>query len=80
MKKIIRTVNVEVKDKRHINLTSKTFILGKRKKSKNVRTQNQVKDGTKIRKNENVIQNDNYDFEVERYPKNKKPKFEKPKI
>ena len=61
----------EVKDRRYRNQPTKNILLGLRDEPKSLRTQYQVQNETQIRGNEKVIKNDNDQFVVKNYLKNK---------
>ena len=74
---------VEVKDYRYkIHPTEKKIILRKRDPPTSLRTQYQVQNDTKIRRNQKVIKNDNDQLIVKNYPKNKtkQPIIQQPKL
>ena len=62
---------VEVKDHRHKIHPTENIILRKRDPPTSFRTQYQVQNETKIRRNQKVIKNDNDRLIVKNYPKNK---------
>ena len=62
---------VEVKDHRHKIHPTENIILRKRDEPKSLRTQYQVQNETKIRRNQKVIRNDDNHLIVKNYPKNK---------
>ena len=62
---------VEVKDKRYKIHPTENIILRKRDEPKSLRTQYQVQNETKIRRNQKVIKNDNDQLLVKNHPKNK---------
>ena len=64
---------VEVKDNRYKIHPTENIILRKRDPPTSLRTQYQVQNETKIRRNQKVIKNDNYELVVKNYPKNKQP-------
>ena len=68
---------VEVKDHRYKIHPTENIILRKRDPPTSLRTQYQVQNETKIRRNQKVIKNDNDQLEVENYPKNKHPIIQK---
>ena len=68
---------VEVKDNRYRIHPSENIILRKRDPPKSLRTQYQVQNETKIRRNQKVIKNDNNQLIVKNYPKNKQPIIQK---
>ena len=73
---------VEVKDHRHRIHPTEIIILRKRDPPTSLRTQYQIQNETRIRKNQEVVEN-NGKLEVKIYPKNKQPiqqqqKFEPP--
>ena len=63
---------VEVKDHRNIIHPTEKTILRFRDEPKSLRTQYQVRNCTHIKKNQNVIKDDNDELIVKSYPKNKK--------
>ena len=75
MKYINRGFYVEVKDKRYNIHATESIILRKRDPPLSLRTQYQVQSKTQLRKNQQVIGNDNNQSEVKTYPKNQQPKF-----
>ena len=64
---------VEVKDHRYKIHPSENIILRIRDPPKSLRTQYQVQNETKIRRNQKVIKNDDDELLVKLYPKNKQP-------
>ena len=62
---------VEVKDHRFKIHPTENIILRKRDEPKSLRTQYQIQNDTKIRRNQKVIKNDNNQLIVKNYPKNK---------
>ena len=64
---------VEVKDHRYKIHPTEKIILRKRNPPTALRTQYQVQNETKIRRNQKVIKNDNDQLIVKNYPKNKQP-------
>ena len=62
---------VEVKDHRYKIQPTENIILRKRDEPKSLRTQYQVQNETKIRRNQKVIRNDDNQLIVKNYPKNK---------
>ena len=62
---------VEVKDHRYKTHPTENNILRKRDPPTSLRTQNQVQNEPKIRRNRKVIKNDNDQFVVKNYPRNK---------
>ena len=62
---------VEVKDKRHSFHPFCDVIQRERNPTEILRTQYQVQNKTKIRKNQKVIRNQNRKSEIERYPTKK---------
>ena len=62
---------VEVKDHRYKIHPTENILLRKRDEPKSLRTQNQIQNDTKIRRNQKVIKNDNDQLVVKNYPKNK---------
>ena len=71
MKYLDNNYYVEVKDHRYKIHPTENIILRLRDEPKSLRTQYQVQNETKIRKNQKVIKNDNDQLIVENYPKNK---------
>ena len=63
---------VEVKDHRYKIHPTENIILRKRDEPKSLRTQYQVQNETRIRKNQKVIKNDDDQLIVKNYPRNKK--------
>ena len=72
MKYINEQYYVEVKDHRYKIHPTENRILRKRDPPSSLRTQYQVQNETKIRRNQKVIKNDNDQLEVKIYPKNQK--------
>ena len=70
---------VEVKDHRYKIHPSENIILRKRDPPTSLRTQYQIPNETKIRRNQKVIKNDNDQLIVKNYPKNKQPIIRQPK-
>ena len=64
---------VEVKDHRYKFHPTEYIILRKRDPPTSLRTQYQIQNETKIRRNQKVIKNDNDQLIVKNYPKNKQP-------
>ena len=64
---------VEVKDHRYKIHPTENIILRKREPPTSLRTQYQVQNDTKIRRNQKVIRNDNDQLVVKNYPKNNQP-------
>ena len=64
---------VEVKDHRYKIHPTENIILRKRCPPISLRTQYQVQNETKIRRNQKVIKNDNNQLIVKNYPRNKQP-------
>ena len=64
---------VEVKDHRYKIHPTENIILRKRDPPTSLRTQYQIQNETKIRRNQKVIENDNAQLIVKNYPKNKQP-------
>ena len=62
---------VEVKDHRYKIHPTENIILRKREPPTSLRTQYQVQNQTKIRKNQKVIKNDNDQLVIKNFPKNK---------
>ena len=63
---------VEVKDHRYKIHPTENIILRKRDPPNSLRTQYQLQNETKIRRNQKVIKNDNDEIIVKNYPRNKK--------
>ena len=63
---------VEVKDKRYKIHPSENIILREREQPKSLRTQYQVQNDTKIRRNQKVIKDDKGKLTVKSYPKKEK--------
>ena len=68
---------VKVKDHWHKIHPTENIILRKRDPPTSLRTQYQVQNETKIRKNQKVIKNNNNELEVKKYPKNRQPIIQK---
>ena len=68
---------VEVKDHRYKIHPTENIILRKRDPLTSLRTQYQVQNDNKIRRNQKVIKNDNDQLIVKIYPKNKQPLIQK---
>ena len=64
---------VEVKDHRYKIHPTENIILRQRDPPNSLRTQYQVQNETKIRRNQKVIKNDNDQLIVKNYPKHKQP-------
>ena len=71
---------VETKDKRFSIHPTENNILRKRCPPKSLRTQYQVQNETKIRRNQKIIKNDNDQLLVKNYPKNKQPIIQQQKF
>ena len=71
---------VEVKDHRYKIHPTENIILRKRDPPASSRTQYQVQNETKIRRNQKVIKNDNNELLVKNYPKNKQPIIQQQKF
>ena len=71
---------VETKDKRFLIHPTENNILRKRGPPKSLRTQYQVQNETKIRRNQKIIKNDNDQLLVKNYPKNKQPIIQQQKF
>ena len=80
MKYLNEQYYVEVKDHRYKIHPTEKIILRLREEPKSLRTQYQVQNETHIRKNQNVIKNDNDELIVKNYPKNKQPIIQQPKF
>ena len=70
---------VEVKDHRYKIHPTENFIIRLRDPPTSLRTQYQVQNETQIRKNQEVIKNDNDELIVKNYPRNKQPIIEQTK-
>ena len=64
---------VEVKDHRYRIHPTENLVLRERDPPKSLRTQYQVQNETKIRRNQKLIENDNDELIVKIHPKNKQP-------
>ena len=64
---------IEVKDHRYKIHATENIILRKRNPPASLRTQYQIQNETKIRRNQKVIKNDSNQLKVKNYPKNKQP-------
>ena len=71
---------VEVKDHRYKIHPTENIILRKRDPPTSLRTQYQIQNETKIRRNQKVIKNDNNELVVKNYPKNKQPSIQQQKF
>ena len=71
---------VEVKDHRYKIHPTENIILKLRDEPKSLRTQYQVQNETKIRRNQKVIKNDNNQLVVKNYPKNKQSNIQQSKL
>ena len=71
---------VEVKDHRYRIHPTENIILRKQDPPTSLRTQYQVQNDTKVRKNQKVIRNDNDELIVKKYPKNKQSIAQQPKF
>ena len=71
---------VEVKDHRYKIHPTENIILRKRDEPKSLRTQYQLQNDTKIRRNQKVIKNDNDELLVKNYPRKKQPIHQQPKL
>ena len=71
---------VEVKDHRYKIHPTENVILRKRDPPTSLKTQYQVQNPTKIRRNQKVIKNDNDQLIVKIYPKNKQPIIQQQKF
>ena len=69
---------VEVKDKKYKIHPTENIILRERKEPKSLRTQYQVINDTKIRRNQKVIKDDKGKLTVKSYPKKEKEKPQEP--
>ena len=79
MKYIVGEYYVE-KDHRYKIHPTENIILRKRDPPTSLRTQYQVQNETKIRRNQKNIKNDNNQLVVKNYPKIKQPMQQKPKL
>ena len=77
MKYLDNNYYVEVKDKRYRIHPTENIVLKLRDEPKSLRTQYQVQNETKIRRNQKVIKNDNDELIVKNYPKNKQSFIQK---
>ena len=80
MKNLNGEYYVEVRDHRYKIHPTENIILRKRDEPKSLRTQYQVQNETKIRRNQKVIKNDNDQLLVKSYPKNKQPIIRQSKL
>ena len=80
MKYVDRNYSTEVKDHRYRIHPTENIILRLRDEPKSLRTQYQVQNETKIRRNQKVIKNDNNQLVVKIYPKNNQPNSQQPKF
>ena len=80
MKNLNGEYYVEVKDHRYKTHPTENIILQKRDPPTSLRTQYQVQNETKIRRNQKVIKNFNDELKVENYPKNKQPIIQQQKF
>ena len=71
---------VEVNDHRYKIHPTENIILRKRNPPTSLRTQYQVQNETKIRRNQKVIKNGNNQLVVKNYPENKQPIQQQPKF
>ena len=71
---------VEINDHRYKSHPTENIISRKRDPPTSLRTQNQVQNGTQIRKNQKVIRDRNNELVVQNYPKNKQSITQKAKI
>ena len=71
---------VGVKYHRYKNHPTENFILRLRDSPRSSRAQYQVRNETRIRKNQKVIKNNNDELVVNNYPKNKQPSRQQPKL
>ena len=71
---------VEVKDHRYKIHPTENIILRKRDPPTSLRTQYQVQNETRIRRNQKVNKNDNNELVVKNYPKNKQPIIQQQKF
>ena len=71
---------IEVKDHRYKIHPTENIILRKRDPPNSLRTQYQVQNETKIRRNQKVIKNDNDQLIVKNYPKNNQPIQQQPRL
>ena len=79
MKNLNGEYYVEVKDHRYKIHPTENILLRLLDEPKSLRTQCQVQNETRMRKNLKVIKNDNDEKMVKRYPRNKRPNFQKQK-
>ena len=75
MKNLFGQYYVEVKDQRYRIHPIEIIILRKQNQPQSLRTQYQVQNDTQIRKNQEVIKNNNDELVVKNYAKNKRPVF-----
>ena len=80
MKYLNGEYHVEVKDHRYKIHPIENIILRKRDPPSSLRTQYQVQNETKIRRNQKVIKNDNDQLVVKNYPKNEQPIIQQQKF
>ena len=71
---------VEVKDHRYKIHPAENIFLRKRDTPNSLRTQYQVQNETKTRRNQKVIRKDNDELIVKNYPKNKQPNIQQREI
>ena len=80
MKYLYGEFYVEVKDPRYVIQPTENFLLRKRDPPTSLGTQNQVQNGTQIRKTQKLIRDDNYELIVKISPENKQPIQQQPKF
>ena len=80
MKYLNGEYDVEVKDHRYKIHPTENIILRKRDPPTSLRTQYQIQNETEIRRNQQVIKNDNDQLVVKNYPKNKQPTIQQQKF
>ena len=71
---------VEVRDHRYKSHPIENIRLRKRDPPTSLRTQYQVQNETRVRRNQKVIKNDNNQLVVKNYPKNKQPNIQQQKF
>ena len=71
---------IEFRDHRYTIHPTEDIILRKRNPPTSDRTQYQVQNETRIRKNQKLIKYDNDELKVKNYPKNKQPIQQQPKF
>ena len=80
MKYLNGEYHVEVKDHRYKIHPTENIISRKRDPLTSLRTQYQVQNETRIRRNQKVIKNDNDQLIVKNYPKNEQPIIQQQKF